>query len=69
MELGADVVTYSITKYMNGHSDIVMGAAITRNDELEERLRFIQNGMTHFIAILLYKISSFVLFKLKIFVF
>lgn len=35
---------YSLTKYMNGHSDVVMGAAITRRDDLKEKLRFLQNG-------------------------
>lgn len=35
---------YSLTKYMNGHSDIIMGAAITRRDDLAEKLRFFQNG-------------------------
>lgn len=44
LELGADIVMYSLTKYMNGHSDIIMGAAITRRDDLAKRLRFIQNG-------------------------
>lgn len=44
LELGADMVVYSLTKYMNGHSDIVMGAVITSNDDLHERLRFLQNG-------------------------
>ncbi|XP_034944955.1 cystathionine gamma-lyase [Chelonus insularis] len=45
LELGADIVLYSITKYMNGHSDVVMGAAILRSDELEKKLRFIQNAL------------------------
>lgn len=44
LELGADIAMYSLTKYMNGHSDIIMGAAITRRDDLAEKLRFIQNG-------------------------
>ncbi|XP_072758051.1 putative cystathionine gamma-lyase 2 [Anoplolepis gracilipes] len=44
-ELGADIVVYSLTKYMNGHSDVVMGAAIMRRDDLAEKLRFIQNAM------------------------
>lgn len=45
LELGADFVVYSLTKYMNGHSDIIMGAAITRRDDLADRLRFLQNAM------------------------
>lgn len=44
MDLGADIVMYSLTKYMNGHSDVIMGAAITKREDLEQRLRFIQNG-------------------------
>ena len=44
LDLGADIVMYSLTKYMNGHSDVIMGAAITKRDDLEQRLRFIQNG-------------------------
>lgn len=43
-DLGADIVMYSLTKYMNGHSDVIMGAAITRRDDLAEKLRFLQNG-------------------------
>ncbi|KAF7995167.1 hypothetical protein HCN44_004639 [Aphidius gifuensis] len=45
LELGADLVVYSVSKYMNGHSDVIMGAVITRSDELEQRLRFIQNAL------------------------
>lgn len=44
LELGADVVIYSLTKYMNGHSDVVMGAALTNDDKIHERLQFIQRG-------------------------
>ncbi|KAG5347542.1 CGL lyase, partial [Acromyrmex charruanus] len=45
LDLGADIVMYSLTKYMNGHSDVIMGAAITRRDDLGEKLRFNQNAM------------------------
>ncbi|XP_011339496.2 putative cystathionine gamma-lyase 2 [Ooceraea biroi] len=45
LDLGADIVIYSLTKYMNGHSDTIMGAAITRRDDLAEQLRFLQNAM------------------------
>ncbi|XP_020285037.1 putative cystathionine gamma-lyase 2 [Pseudomyrmex gracilis] len=45
LEFGVDLVLYSITKYINGHSDVVMGAVITRRDDLSERLRFLQNAM------------------------
>jgi cystathionine gamma-lyase len=43
LELGADIVLHSITKFIGGHSDVVGGAVITRSDELAERLRFLQN--------------------------
>ncbi|KAG9294212.1 hypothetical protein G9A89_021571 [Geosiphon pyriformis] len=45
LELGADVVVHSVTKYINGHSDVVMGVAITSNEEILEKLRFLQNAM------------------------
>ena len=44
LDLGADIVMHSLTKYMGGHSDVVMGAAICRNESLAERLYFIQNS-------------------------
>ncbi len=44
LELGADLVMHSATKYIAGHSDVIMGALICRDPELEERLRFIQNA-------------------------
>lgn len=44
LNLGADMVVYSLTKYMNGHSDIVMGAIVTSNHEYYEQLKFLQNG-------------------------
>ena len=44
LELGADIVMHSLTKYMGGHSDVVMGAAICKDDALAERLYFIQNS-------------------------
>jgi cystathionine gamma-lyase len=45
LELGADVVHYSTTKYLGGHSDVVGGALITSNDSLYERLHFLQNAV------------------------
>jgi cystathionine gamma-lyase len=42
---GVDIVMHSATKYLNGHSDVVMGVAITNNDEIHERLRYLQNAM------------------------
>ncbi|MCC3159143.1 cystathionine gamma-synthase [Hymenobacter sp. 15J16-1T3B] len=44
LDLGADVVMHSLTKYMGGHSDVVMGALIVQDDELHQRLAFIQNA-------------------------
>lgn len=50
LELGADLTTYSLTKYMNGHSDVIMGAIITNNKELHDKLRFLQNGECTFFS-------------------
>lgn len=44
LELGADIVAYSISKYMNGHSDVIMGAAVVNDQSLYERLKFLQNS-------------------------
>jgi len=44
LELGADMVIHSTTKYLNGHSDMVGGLVVVRDDELHERLRFLQNA-------------------------
>jgi cystathionine gamma-lyase len=45
LELGADVVHYSTTKYLGGHSDVVGGALVTSDEQLAERLRFLQNAV------------------------
>ncbi|EGF82431.1 hypothetical protein BATDEDRAFT_34425 [Batrachochytrium dendrobatidis JAM81] len=45
IEHGADIVVHSVTKYMNGHSDVVMGVAVTNNDEVYDRLKFLQNSI------------------------
>jgi cystathionine gamma-synthase len=45
LELGADAVVHSTTKYLGGHSDVVGGAAIVRDTVLHEQLRFIQNSV------------------------
>tara|TARA_B110000008_G_scaffold78005_1_gene79536 strand:- start:4173 stop:5327 length:1155 start_codon:yes stop_codon:yes gene_type:complete len=42
--LGADIVMHSATKYIAGHSDVILGALIVNSDELEKNLRFIQNA-------------------------
>ena len=44
LELGADLVLHSATKYLGGHSDVVGGLLATRSDNLAERLRFHQNA-------------------------
>jgi len=45
LELGADVVVHSITKYMNGHSDVVGGVLATNRADLYERFKFMQNSV------------------------
>jgi cystathionine gamma-synthase len=45
LELGADAVVHSVTKYLGGHSDTVGGAVIVRDPEVHERVRFIQNSV------------------------
>ncbi len=44
LNLGADIVVHSATKYLGGHSDVVHGAVIVNDSALEERIRFIQNA-------------------------
>ncbi|MFY9805661.1 MAG: aminotransferase class V-fold PLP-dependent enzyme, partial [Pseudonocardiaceae bacterium] len=44
LALGADVVLHSTTKYLGGHSDVIGGALITDDDELDEQVAFLQNG-------------------------
>ncbi|KAJ3173941.1 hypothetical protein HDU87_007263 [Geranomyces variabilis] len=45
LDLGADIVVHSVTKYINGHSDVVMGMAVTNSDAIAEELRFLQNSI------------------------
>ncbi len=45
LELGADVVVHSVTKYLGGHSDLVGGAVVTNDGALADRLRFLQNAV------------------------
>jgi len=45
LELGADLVMHSMTKYLNGHSDVVMGALVVRDEALYGRLKYIQNSV------------------------
>ena len=44
LDLGADIVMHSATKYLGGHSDVVMGALVVKDKELAEKLYFIQNA-------------------------
>jgi cystathionine gamma-lyase len=44
LDLGADAVTYSLTKYMNGHADVVMGSLAMNDPKLYESLKFYQNA-------------------------
>lgn len=45
LDHGADIVVHSVTKYINGHSDVVMGVAAFNSPELKERLTFLQNAI------------------------
>ena len=45
LDLGAEAAVYSATKYLGGHSDLVMGAVTTRDAALAERLRYLQNAV------------------------
>lgn len=45
LELGADAVVHSATKYLGGHSDVVGGAVVVADEALHERVRFVQNSI------------------------
>jgi cystathionine gamma-lyase len=45
LELGCDIVVHSATKYLNGHSDMVGGVAVTANEEIAKQLGFLQNSV------------------------
>ena len=45
LEHGADIVVHSVTKYINGHSDVLMGVAAFNSDSIHERLKFLQNAI------------------------
>ncbi len=45
LELGADIVAHSLTKYLGGHSDVVGGALLTNDEDLDERFGFHQNAV------------------------
>ena len=44
LNLGADIVMHSATKYLAGHSDVILGALIVKDDQLAEKLYFLQNA-------------------------
>ena len=52
LELGADVVAHSLTKYLNGHSDVVGGALIVKDAALRDRLAFLQNAVGAVISVI-----------------
>eukprot|EP01120_Amphizonella_sp_Union-15-10_P015265 TRINITY_DN7821_c0_g1_i1.p1 TRINITY_DN7821_c0_g1~~TRINITY_DN7821_c0_g1_i1.p1 ORF type:complete len:383 (-),score=54.14 TRINITY_DN7821_c0_g1_i1:82-1230(-) len=45
LDLGADLVVHSVTKYLNGHSDVVMGVVCGRDQELFHKLKYLQNAI------------------------
>lgn len=45
LDHGADIVIHSVTKYINGHSDVLMGCAVFNSPEIKERLTFLQNAI------------------------
>lgn len=44
LDMGADIVMHSVTKYLSGHSDVIMGALVTNNEKLYSELAFIHNS-------------------------
>lgn len=59
LELGADIVIHSATKYLGGHCDIVAGLVIVRDEELAEKIAFLQNS----IGAILEPFDSFLLIR------
>lgn len=45
LDFGVDIVMHSMTKYLNGHSDVIMGAAMFNDDKLYERIKYCQNAL------------------------
>jgi cystathionine gamma-lyase len=45
LDLGADISVHSVTKYINGHSDVVMGVAVMKDDALYAKLKYLQNSL------------------------
>ena len=46
LEFGADIVMHSATKYLNGHSDVLLGITVTNDEQVHSRLRFLQSSKT-----------------------
>lgn len=53
LDYGVDISMYSLSKYMNGHSDVIMGAAVLNDSDLEKKLRYIQTCKFHCNSLLL----------------
>jgi len=45
LDIGADIVMHSVSKYINGHSDVIMGVIATNRKDLRDELQFLQNGI------------------------
>lgn len=45
LDLGADIVVHSTTKYLGGHSDVIGGAVITKNEDIYEKIKFLQKSV------------------------
>jgi len=45
LSLGADIVVHSVSKYINGHTDVVQGVVVVNDEALNQKLRFLQNGL------------------------
>ncbi|CAG9796476.1 unnamed protein product [Diatraea saccharalis] len=45
LDFGVDIVVYSMSKYINGHTDVIMGAVIVKDEELGKRFKFLQESM------------------------
>nr|XP_023025191.1 putative cystathionine gamma-lyase 2 [Leptinotarsa decemlineata] len=47
IDYGVDIVVHSLTKYMNGHSDVIMGCVCTTNDDIYRKLKYVQEYFGH----------------------
>lgn len=62
LELGATVSMYSLTKYVNGHADVIMGAAVTNCEKIHREMEFMQDGEWILFFIILFSFSHFPFF-------